>query len=1023
MIIRSQLYLILSCAIFGCLIPFAAKAQIAADGTTSTTVNQNGNDFNINQGDRVGDNLFHSFSEFSVPTLGSAAFNNAADIANVFSRVTGNSISSIDGLLSANGAAKLFLINPNGIIFGENASLDLGGSFFASTADSLLFEGDVEFSAVNPTAPSLLEVSIPIGARFRDNPGEIVNRSFFGLEAAPGENLTLAGGNISFEAAQATASSGNIELGGLSTAGTVGINDDGSLSFTEDVIKADISLSNLTEVNVEGIGGGSIIINAGNLNLEDSLIFAGIAAESTDSAAQAGDIIINVTDNIIIDDFTSVLNQVAPEAVGDAGNIAINGKNLSLTNLSAVDTNTSGNGNAGSVSINAKDSITIDSSDIGSLVDIGAVGNAGDVNLNTGILFLRNLGLVDTSTFGQGNAGSVNITASDRITIDRAEILSEVSSRAVGDAGNVNINTGNLSLINGGSILTDTFGQGNGGLVSITAKDHITIDNLAAVNSQASFQAVGDAGDVSITTKTLSVTNGSFVVTDTSGQGNAGSVIITASDHITIDRAEVGSSIFFGEGDPGDVNINTSSLSLTNRGRVSASTLGEGNGGSVVINASDYITIDNATVGSEVSSRAVGDAGDVTINTRTLSLTNGSLVDTSTSAEGNAGSVIITASDHITIDDAEISSSVFLEAVGDAGGVTITADSLNITNGGQISASTSGNGTAGNVFIKSNSLELIGTSINSEDPSSISAFSNNTNTAGDLTIETGDLTIADDASVSVSNRFGLAGNLNITANSLSQNRGTISAEIGRSEGDLGANINFEISELWRIENESLVSATASEDADGGNININTDLNNTDLLLIAFPPTGANGSDIIANAEEGIGGRIDITAAGVFGIEFREEQTPSNDFTVSSEFGQSGETIINRTVQDPTSGLIELPQAVGDASDQISQNPCQQGVGSEFIITGRGGFPPNPNETLNSNTVRVGLVEPVPSQDQTVDMNAIRPNPSTIPEAIPAMGWVFNDQGKVTLTAYATTNTKIKRSRQQHNSTCSSGIAP
>ena len=138
---------ILPFAIFGCLIPLTAEAQISADGTTSTTVNQNGSDFTIDQGDRIGDNLFHSFNEFSVPTLGSAAFNNAGDIANIFSRVTGSNISSIDGLISANGAANLFLINPNGIIFGENARLDLGGSFFASTADSLLFEGDAEFSA------------------------------------------------------------------------------------------------------------------------------------------------------------------------------------------------------------------------------------------------------------------------------------------------------------------------------------------------------------------------------------------------------------------------------------------------------------------------------------------------------------------------------------------------------------------------------------------------------------------------------------------------------------------------------------------------------------------------------------------------------------------------------------------------------------------------------------------------------------------------------------------------------------
>lgn len=82
----------LSLATLGCLIPLTTQAQITPDGTTSTTVNQDGNDFTIEQGDRVGDNLFHSFNDFSVPTMGSAAFNNAGDIANIFSRVTGSNI-------------------------------------------------------------------------------------------------------------------------------------------------------------------------------------------------------------------------------------------------------------------------------------------------------------------------------------------------------------------------------------------------------------------------------------------------------------------------------------------------------------------------------------------------------------------------------------------------------------------------------------------------------------------------------------------------------------------------------------------------------------------------------------------------------------------------------------------------------------------------------------------------------------------------------------------------------------------
>ena len=153
-----------------------AQAQIAEDGTTSTTVTPTATGVQIDSGDRSGGNLFHSFQDFSIPTGTEAHFNNANDIANIFSRVTGSNISDIDGLIRANGTANLFLINPNGIIFGENASLQLGGSFFATTADGILFDDDVAFSASDPTTP-LLTSSIPVGANFRDNPGSIINKS------------------------------------------------------------------------------------------------------------------------------------------------------------------------------------------------------------------------------------------------------------------------------------------------------------------------------------------------------------------------------------------------------------------------------------------------------------------------------------------------------------------------------------------------------------------------------------------------------------------------------------------------------------------------------------------------------------------------------------------------------------------------------------------------------------------------------------------------------------------------------
>ena len=216
---------LLVCSLF---VSLPVVAQVTADGTTSTTLTNDGNNFTINDGDRAGGNLFHSFRDFSVPTNGSAFFNNAPDVINIINRVTGGNISSIDGLIRANGSANLFLINPAGIIFGPNASLNIGGSFLGSTADSLLFpEG--EFSATDLDNPPLLTINAPIGLGIRDEPAPITNQSVVnnsnGLEVSVGENITLIGGDIDLARGNILAPGGVVNLGGLSVAGEVRIKE------------------------------------------------------------------------------------------------------------------------------------------------------------------------------------------------------------------------------------------------------------------------------------------------------------------------------------------------------------------------------------------------------------------------------------------------------------------------------------------------------------------------------------------------------------------------------------------------------------------------------------------------------------------------------------------------------------------------------------------------------------------------------------------------------------------------------
>ena len=342
---------IASVVIGGLLFSPSASAQVTPDGSLSTTVERSGTESIVDGGARSGDNLFHSFDDFSIPESASASFNNASDIVNIFNRVTGGNVSQIDGLIRANGTANLFLINPAGIIFGEGSRLDIGGSFYGGTAESILFPDGVEFSASDSDSEPVLTINAPIGFNLREDSGTIINRSVtesevdesgstepVGLAVTAGNSLTLEANQIRFESGLLTAPGGSIDLrslgeiaiaGGtideISTfaldtsssttgGGEIQVNaSEGGITFTDANLRAD-------SFATDGSNGGQIDVFAG-----EALAFEDSTLTSSAESGTGGDIILESGTSIELIDTRLDTGAFGDRRSGDISITALNG--------------------------------------------------------------------------------------------------------------------------------------------------------------------------------------------------------------------------------------------------------------------------------------------------------------------------------------------------------------------------------------------------------------------------------------------------------------------------------------------------------------------------------------------------------------------------------------------------------------------------------------------------------------------------------------------------------------------------
>ena len=638
-------------------------AQVIPDNTVGTTVS--GSNL-IEGGTRVGNNLFHSFSQFSIPTGSNAIFNNSVDIQTIFSRVTGNTRSSIDGLIEANGTTNLFLMNPNGIVFGPNAKLDIGGSFIGTTATSIKFADGVQFSASDLSSNSLLTVSLPIGLQMGINPGIIqvnglghkliipnvpspiigAGSSVSGLRVSTGKTLALVGGQISLDGGILTAPSGQIELGAVNGIIPLIPNVNGwTFDYAGIANLGDINLTRKALVDVSGPGGGNAQLGSRNLTFQGNSAVLSLNKGLT----PAGTLRLRATEkiNIIGDTLNSTFRSgVLTETIaGPGANIIVEANQLSLEKTGLISTNTFSFAKGGDLTVNAS-SIQLNGIDDASrLIRTNirstnyGTGNAGNINLNTDRLSVINGGILTSTVYGPGLGGNLTVNAKDFVEIvgqssNRQQQFSLISPATfgVGNAGQVIINTERFFSAEGGFLSTSTLASGNAGNIIINASKSVDLVGLrtSGVSANVSSSGVvapialqkslglppfpsGAAGNVTINTPQLTLKEYAVVSVANGGTGNAGTIFINAQNIKLDGNGRIDASTKSGSG--GNISINSQFLQMRRQSGISATAGGVGNGGNISINSPIILGIENSDI---VANAVRGSGGNIQITTQEL---------------------------------------------------------------------------------------------------------------------------------------------------------------------------------------------------------------------------------------------------------------------------------------------------------------------------------------------------------------------------------------------------------------------
>ncbi|MGK7888683.1 MAG: filamentous hemagglutinin N-terminal domain-containing protein [Leptolyngbyaceae cyanobacterium] len=857
----------------------------------------------------------------------------------VFDGRSGIDWSDFPGLEVANTNMSTALVsfgndsNPNHI---TNASLNLarigttnsvnitnaGGQVYLSNRyrSNPILPGNILINSID-TSGFLDAISITIESR-----GSIIISGTINASLLPRDALSLLlGTNPNLDAVRELFSTVNMDI--LPRAGDIELVANQAVVF-----KAG---STIEAVGLQS-GDINVIARHGNLNLDDTIIVlvnidtgedGNIPLEAHAPYRSPGDIFL-AGDSILINSFSKVIN-IALFGQYPAGDLTVfaidriritNEDGTSITELSSFP----------STLLTQQFDAFSESTGLASTAL--AEADAGQLVVTSSQLFIRNN---QSKTGGPEEPGPEQSTG----------ILSASLRGSSGDAGDVFINNRDTVLIRGNQ---------PGFLVTPNSSERAQLFQQVRTGINLTARGTGLPGNLDLQARQLNMSDGATIISGVVGN-------LEEQRQIESDR---------------QLSINVSErISLDGKAIIATSTLSTGSSGNLRIDISesgDGLFLSNGAVISADSlllqqdadidtSLMAGSAGNIVIDVPSITLTNNARIGAASVDNGGpTGSIAIT-TNYLTVGNSLISTSSENDTQ-TAGNLVIEAERLiqlrgdleqDNRQGGILAEATTDDGNAGRIHVTTPQLII-------EDGAAI-LTSANAGDAGSIQLQGIDDLLMRNGEISAQSNNGQAGNINLQANRVSLEDSTISTATG--ENTSGAEIRMQGLDLLFMTEASLISAQAGVDANGGQVFIDA----ANGFVIA---TAGDNNDIIARANEGRGGNINITALDIFGLEERDRLTPFSDISASSDFGTDGTISIESLEVNPLNGALELPSTLIDVAQLVEQQLCTTLQGSSFVATGQGGVPSAPNEPFLSEDVwedwRLFTVpESEPSRDSAI----------------------------------------------------------